>query len=170
MKLIFLALFIILPNISFAEEINFSGVIRNTAPCIINNGEELQVFFGAVNTNDLYANKNIFRTFNIQLSSCDDLAEQSYSIQFSGIENENLKGSLSFDTDNGQAGAAIKLSHNNRSIDINTDYTELTLLDNGDHQIIKFDAFIVGEPDAIQNENIQLGDFVATATFNIFYQ
>ncbi|HHE6468457.1 TPA: fimbrial protein [Providencia rettgeri] len=171
MKILVLILLCFLSaNITLADQINFSGVLRNATPCNINSDSDLIVAFNEVNDKDLYKKREIMQPFVITLSDCEYLPDFSYSMAFTGIENMNIKGAVAIDNNNKNAGYGIKLINDHGEVQLNTQYPLQVNTKNSFPTEIAFKAYILAEEDAINNNSIQLGDFTATTTFNIYYE
>lgn len=99
------------------------------------------------------------------LINCDMAQANQVTFNFSGTESTTLPGSLAV---TGVTGIAIGLE--------NPDGTPLALnkptpamaLSTASNSFI-FQAYVAGEPDAIQAQTITTGDFSATATFEMAY-
>lgn len=170
MKILFFTLLLYFSGNAFADEVNFSGVLRHAIPCVVNGGEELIVPFYEVNDKDLYAHREVAKLFEITLSECESLPDFSFSMSFTGVSNPKIKGSLRIDGDPGDLGYAIVLTSDNGNVDINSQYPIVGMNDNKFPGVIPLKASILGEEDAIKNKSIKLGDFSATTTFNIYYE
>ncbi|SUC28411.1 P pilus assembly protein, pilin FimA [Providencia rustigianii] len=85
MKIIFFTLLFYFSGNAFADEVSFSGVLRNAIPCNINDGADLEIPFHEVNDKDLYRQREIAEVFNITLSDCEYLPDFSYSMEFTGV-------------------------------------------------------------------------------------
>lgn len=157
-------------NIAFADQVNFSGVLRNVIPCNINSDSDLIVAFNEVNDKDLYQKREIMQPFDITLSGCEYLPDFAYSMTFTGVENSNIKGAVAIDDNKEDAGYGIKIMNESGEVQLNTQYPLQVAAKNGLPTTIAFKAYIIGEEDAINNRSIQLGDFTATTTFNIYYE
>lgn len=168
-KLMLTLLYFLSANIAFADQVNFSGVLRNAIPCNINSDSDLIVAFNEVNDKDLYQKREIMQPFDITLSGCEYLPDFAYSIAFTGVENNNIKGAVAIDN-KGDAGYGIKLMNESGEVQLNTQYPLQVAAKNGLPTTIAVKAYIIGEEDAINNSSIQLGDFTATTTFNIYYE
>ncbi|MBN6361253.1 fimbrial protein [Providencia huaxiensis] len=169
-KQVFTLLCFLTANIVSADQVNFSGVLRNAIPCNINSDSDLIVPFNEISDKDLYKKKDVMQPFDITLSDCEYLPDFSYSMAFTGIENSNIKGAVAIDSDNGSAGYGIKLMNEHGEVQLNEHYPLQIDTKNGFPTIIAFKAYILAEEDAINNKSIQLGDFTATTTFNIYYE
>ncbi|MEM0634387.1 fimbrial protein [Providencia rettgeri] len=169
-KNMFILLCFLSVNITFADQVNFSGVLRNATPCNINSDSDLIVAFNEVNDKDLYKKRDVMQPFVITLSDCEYLPDFSYSMAFTGIENTNIKGAVAIDSDNRNAGYGIKLMNEHGEIQLNTHYPLQVNAKNSFPTDIAFKAYILAEEEAINNKSIQLGDFTATTTFNIYYE
>ena len=170
MKIHLMTLLLCLPIYANADHVEFTGILRNAIPCSINNDSDLVIPFNEVNDKDLYKKRDIMQPFDLTISGCEHLPDFSYTMAFTGVENLNIRGAISIDSDDGKAGYAIKLNYDGNDILLNTEYPVFFINENNLSTELTFKAFVLGEEDAIQNKSIRLGDFTATTTFNIYYQ
>lgn len=170
MKIHLMTLLLCLPIYANADHVEFTGILRNAISCSINNDSDLVIPFNEVNDKDLYKKRDIMQPFDLTISGCEHLPDFSYTMAFTGVENLNIRGAISIDSDDGKAGYAIKLNYDGNDILLNTEYPVFFINENNLSTELTFKAFVLGEEDAIQNKSIRLGDFTATTTFNIYYQ
>ncbi|QUG77713.1 fimbrial protein [Erwinia sp. E602] len=153
-------------------EIRFHGRVV-ALPCSIAPGDEtLQVDFKQLSTEDLYLNKQTRPVgFTLHLINCSTTVYKTVTVTFSGERSQALPESLRVHSNasGGTAGIAIDLRQDNGNpltLDQPTPATDLT---RGSMQL-GFQALVRGEPDALQQHNLQLGPFTSTASYTLNYQ
>ncbi|OUC37009.1 exotoxin [Enterobacter sp. J49] len=157
---------------AIAPEINiqYRGVLV-AEPCAIPPGEEeFTLDVGAIIDKYLYAEKRTpGKRFQIRLTECDTSLGKTVKIMFQGVENSSLPGFLAIDGKSSARGIAVGLeTPEGIQLPINT-YGAKLALEPGSN-VIPFNVYIQGEPQAIMSKNITLGDFSATATFALEYE
>lgn len=166
---LFLALFSSAPIMAL-EKVQFSGNLV-TEPCVIPVGEEsITLDFGTVIAKSLYTNqRSLSQPFSIHLAQCDQSIASTVSVTFHGAKSASLPGLLALDTDSSAAGISIGIEQENGELQpLDQASTAITLL-SGDN-LLKWRAFVQGNPKAIAKENITPGEFNATAIFKLSYQ
>lgn len=148
------------------DNLKFSGTLVSD-PCELDPlTTDLTVSFGTVIKKGLYLNARTSAIpFTINLINCDTAQGNQVTFTLSGTESTTLPGTLAV---TGATGIAIGLE--------NPDGTPLALnkptpamaLSSGNNRFM-FQAYVAGEPDAIQAQTITTGDFSATATFEMAY-
>jgi len=140
-------------------------------PCVIAQGDEsVQMNFDPVFANYLYINKRTpSQKFNIRLSQCDLSLSKIVMIVFSGAENPNLKGLLAVNCGSMASGIAIGLENQaGQPLALNKE-GQIYPLDSGSN-VLMFQAYVQGEPEAIAKRTIAGGPFSAVATFRLEYE
>lgn len=151
-------------------EMNFSGTLVDE-PCTVDPADtEIQLDFGTVINTYLYLNTRTHsQPFIIHLQDCNIdgwTGEGGVTTRFEGTQSVELPGYLAMsDATIGAAigieegdGTFLELGKNSASHQLNNGSVALT-----------FQAFVQGEPTALQNQSITLGNFSATATFFLEY-
>lgn len=152
------------------EKVQFSGNLV-TEPCVIPAGEDsITLDFGTVIAKSLYSNqRTLSQPFTIHLAQCDPSIASTVSVTFHGAESASLPGLLALDTDSSAAGISIGIERENGELQpLEQPSPAITLL-SGDN-LLKWQAYVQGNPQAIAKENITPGEFNATATFELSYQ
>lgn len=140
-------------------------------PCIIAPGDEsVRMDFDPVYANYLYINKRMpSQKFNIRLTGCDLNLAKMVKIIFSGAEDPKLKGLLAVNSGSMASGIAIGLENQTgQPLPLNKT-GQIYLLVSGSN-VLMFQAYVQGEPEAIAKRTISGGPFSAVATFSIEYQ
>ncbi|HEJ0318282.1 TPA: type 1 fimbrial protein [Klebsiella aerogenes] len=151
-------------------EMDFSGTLVDE-PCTVDPADtDIQLDFGTVINTYLYLNTRTHsQPFTIHLENCDIdgwTGEGGVTTRFEGTESTELPGYLAFsDPTMGAAigieesdGTFLGLGKNSASRQLHDGSVALT-----------FQAFVEGEPTALKNQSITLGNFSATATFFLEY-
>lgn len=151
-------------------EMDFSGTLVDE-PCTVDPADtDIQLDFGTVIDTYLYLNtRTNSQPFTIHLENCDIdgwTGEGGVITRFEGTQSAELPGYLAFS--DSTMGAAIGIEE--------ADGTFLGLGKNSaPHQLndgsvaLTFQAFVQGEPTALEKKSIALGSFSATATFFLEY-
>lgn len=162
--------FFLISFYSHASESNlqFDGALV-TEPCNLDpNTTDIVVDFKSVVAKSLYKyNRSSSEVFTINLTDCDMSMSNMVSFTFKGAEDQSLPGLLAV---NGTAkGIAIGLEYEDGTLlSLNQPTTQLALSE-GESQFT-FRAYVAGEPEAVQKESMIMGQFNATATFEMEYQ
>lgn len=170
---IFIGLSMLMASIGiYAQtDVNFKGTLVN-APCMLAPGDELvSVDFSQIFNRSIYKEtRTASQKFVIRLSDCDVSVMKSVKVTVEGDENLTLPpGFLKLDASSLAKGVAIGLENDQGQFFPLNSQTDKITLHNGDVDI-KFQAFVQGEPDALLNQQIEAGSFLATATFSLSYQ
>lgn len=158
-------------EISFAEQVNFSGNLV-AEPCDIQPGNTpVEVRFGAINVKELYSNgQTAPQPVDLTLLNCDLSIATSVSATFTGNDNGNgLPGYLSFSPGSSASGAAIGImTQSGTLLPLGTSSPQY-ILSAGTTQL-NFTAFVKAEPQAQADHTITAGNFDATSTLVFNYQ
>ncbi|WP_205957350.1 fimbrial protein [Pantoea stewartii] len=151
------------------DNINVSGKLVISTCEVIDASEDHLVDFSEVNVKDIYSySPDLAKEFTITAKNCQPGNE--LTIDFSGVESETLPGFLHI---SGQAeGIAIGLKSggvNGSPVLINSHSPVRGSVDNDDVFFV-LGAYIQGEPQAVKNKTVMLGDFTATANFTLRYE
>ncbi len=144
------------------------GTLLELPPCNINNGDNIEVDFNSTGAKDLYNNGRTWdRYFTIDLEDCETSNYGLVSVTFTGPESTELPGYLQME--NASTGAAIGIAEQDGTfLGLNKTST-VTRLTNGNVALV-FRAFLQGEPTALANHSIRLGEFRATSLFILTYE
>ncbi|HEJ0329750.1 fimbrial protein domain-containing protein [Serratia marcescens] len=140
-------------------------------PCgLLPEDENIVVEFGTVIEKYLYLNgRTHSQPFALRLVDCDISLGKTVSVSFSGTESVPLPGLLALDGGSTASGIAIGLeTQDGKALPLNQKSGAQELTD-GNNQIA-LQAYVQGEPEAIANQAITRGPFIAVATFNLEYE
>nr|WP_249106016.1 fimbrial protein [Serratia marcescens] len=148
---------------------SFHGILTESQPCTINDGENIQLDFGTVIDKYLYLNgRTNSKPFQLHLIDCDTSLANTLKMTLSGTESIVLPGLLAPDGSSQARGIAIGLeTQDGQSLALNQQGRGQEITD-GNNTII-LQAYIKGEPEAITNKAIKKGMFTAVATFELEY-
>ncbi|MBN1084024.1 type 1 fimbrial protein [Erwinia aphidicola] len=167
---LYFSLWVISPVTSAATGTNsvyFTGALVSEA-CTLQSGDgSISVNFGEILDNDLYHHgRSPSKPFQLHLLDCDLSIGKQLSVSFSGNESSVLPGLLAVQQAN--SGIAVGIEDaGGKAIALNSGSKEITL-ENG-NMLLKFAAWIQGEPQAIKEHTIARGRFSAVATFRLEY-
>lgn len=152
------------------HNVNFRGDLV-VSPCTIADSEQgIHVHFNAMSARALYNGPSSSVAFALHLTNCDTQVADRVAVTFAGSEDAQLPGLLAVSAGDSEAsGIAIGLSdQTGAAVNINQPSAAFRLLD-GDNTL-NFNAWVQGEPQAIQDRQIMPGDFLATATLMLAYE
>lgn len=154
------------PATAAENNLKFSGTLVSD-PCELDPAtSELTIDFGTVIKKGLYLHpRTNAKPFTINLIDCDTAQGNQVTITFSGTESTALPGTLAV---TGATGIAVGLETANGTPQALNQPTPVYALANGTNSFT-LQAYVAGEPDAIQAQSITAGDFNATATFEMAY-
>lgn len=140
-------------------------------PCtLLPEDETVTLNFGTVIDKYLYLNgRTSSKPFQLRLMDCDTSLGNTVKMTFSGTESVALPGLLALDGGSEASGIAIGLeTQNGQVLALNQQSRgqEITAGNN----LIRLQAYVRGEPDAITNRTIERGMFTAVATFALDYE
>ncbi|MFV8979235.1 fimbrial protein [Serratia fonticola] len=142
-------------------------------PCTIAPGKEtVTVNIGVIPDKNLYNYPRAKTTpFSIELSECDLSLGKTVNVSFKGAESQQLPGHLDIFIAGKRSGAVIGLETlEGEFIPINKEVGKLYDLTDGT-TLLNMQAYVRGEPEAIKNISIGLGEFEsAIATFFLNYE
>lgn len=161
-----------LPVCKADSQVDFDGTLVKD-PCTLSVGalgEDKVVDFGTIINKYLYTNGHSpVQSFTILLQDCDTSLGNTVSFIFKGVEDIDQPGLLALDSTSGAKGVAIAINNaNGTPVALNENSAESTLED-GDNQVT-FQAYVKASPTALANSTITLGEFNATATFEMAYE
>ncbi|CAI2141751.1 MULTISPECIES: fimbrial protein [Serratia] len=152
-----------------AENLIMRGTLVD-APCLLRPGDEnLVLDFGDVIDKFLYRyGRTPSKPFELHLEGCEVSVFKNVRVTFQGTENSQLPGLLALDAGSMAQGIAIGMESNTgRTLPINVE-GPTTALQTG-NTVLGFQAYIQGEPAALNNRKIAYGPFRATAIFVLDY-
>lgn len=149
-------------------EMQFYGTLVADPCTVAPEDTDITLEFDEIIDKYLYLNTRTHsRPFTIHLIDCDVEGSETVTTHFGGVESATLPGYLAM-TDT-STGAAVGITEaDDTFLGLNKDSRPIVLSDGSIS--LNFKAFIEGEPAAIKNETIKLGEFSATATFYLEYQ
>lgn len=149
----------------FAANMAFSGELIEPA-CSLDKGT-IPVNMGMTYTQYLYKYQRTVGTpFELLLKSCDLTHTNKVKITFDGVRNANLPTFLIV---NGSTvrGVAIGLeTPSGQALTLGSSENYALLAGNN---VLKLNAYLQGEPNALLNQTIRPGSFTSTATFTLEY-
>lgn len=108
------------------------------------------------------------KPFAIHLIDCDPSIAKTVTLRLTGQESTALPGLLAFNPSSRASGAALGLEHADGSaIPING--SDTYTIPKGD-LTLNYQAYVQGEPEAIQSNNIVAGNFTATVVYSLEYE
>ncbi|MFU2317531.1 fimbrial protein [Rahnella sp. PCH160] len=166
LAVVLIGILFIAPVSAIENNLKFSGTLVSD-PCELDpNTTELTVDFGTVIKKGLYLHQRTnAKPFTINLIECDIAQGNEVTITFSGTESTTLPGALAV---TGTTGIAIGLENTDGTPQAINQPTPVYTLANGTNSFT-LQAYVAGEPDALQAQSITTGDFNATATFEMAY-
>ena len=151
-----------------ADNLKMDGTLV-AEPCSLSSSTtDFSVDFKNIIDKDLYArNRTESHRFTIDLVDCDPTLGKSVNISFQGAESSALPGLLAIDS--GEAkGIAIGIeTEEGKPVKINSSEQSFNISGNTLHLV--FQGYVEGEPDALANHQIVLGNFSSNATFELTY-
>ncbi|WP_211130677.1 fimbrial protein, partial [Serratia surfactantfaciens] len=135
-------------------------------PCVIAPGdEEIALDFGTIIDKYLYLNtRTLGQTFEIHLAECDISLGKTVAITLLGTESLALPGLLAINADSQAKGIAIGLeTPEGKALPMNKTSDKYSLRAGGNS--VALQAYVRGEPQAIERKTIGRGAFGAVATF-----
>lgn len=148
-------------------ELQFSGTLVADPCTVAPDDESIDVEITDIIDKYLYINTRTHsKPFTIHLLDCDVETGETVITRFEGSESSELPGYLAMvDT---TTGAAVGITEaDDTFLGLNKDSRPVELSDGS--MALNFKAFIEGEPTALKNEAIKLGEFNAVATFTLVY-
>ncbi|MGP1113733.1 fimbrial protein [Serratia sp. CY54717] len=140
-------------------------------PCVIAPGdEEIALDFGTIIDKYLYLNtRTLGQTFEIHLTECDVSLGKTVAITLLGTESLALPGLLAINADSQVKGIAIGLeTPEGKALPMNKTSDKYSLRAGGNS--VALQAYVRGEPQAIERKTIGRGAFGAVATFRLEYE
>ncbi|MED7793082.1 fimbrial protein [Klebsiella aerogenes] len=155
---------------SAGTEMQFSGTLVDEPCTVVPEDTDIQLDFGTIVDKYLYTNKRTHsQQFTIHLQDCniDDWGGAgTVTVRFEGAESADLPGYLAFSDP--MMGAAIGIEEADGTfLGLNKNSTPQMLSDGS--VALTYQAFVQGEPEALENKSLVLGAFDATATFFLEY-
>ncbi|CAI1124201.1 Major MR/P fimbria protein precursor [Serratia quinivorans] len=153
----------------WAENMRLFGEVV-MEPCALLPGDEnISLDFGTVVEKYLYLNQRTHgKPFQLHLTGCDVQPGSGVTLTFSGTPNVALPGLLALDGGSQASGIAIGMETVAGKMLPFNEVSEVYPLTPGDN-VITLQAYVQGEPDALNNQGIRHGNFSAVATFSLAY-
>ncbi|WP_189389331.1 fimbrial protein [Buttiauxella sp. B2] len=172
MVFLFGILFLVVQDVAAATatpdtEMQFSGTLVSEPCTIAPDDTEITLDFAEIIDKYLYINTRTHSLpFIIHLQDCDVTGAETVITHFEGAQSTELPGYLTMG--NATIGAAIGIEEKDGSfLGLNKDSKPVQLVDGS--TALTFQAFVEGEPTALKNQTITLGEFSSTATFFLEY-
>lgn len=140
-------------------------------PCtLLPEDENILLDFGTVIDKYLYLNSRTQgKLFQLHLMDCDVSLNNMLKITFSGPASTALPGLLALDGVNSVTGIAIGMeTPQGQPLPLNQQTNAYQLRDG--NNVINLQAYVRGEPEAINNKAIGRGVFTGIATFRLDYE
>ncbi len=140
-------------------------------PCVIPPGEEeIALDFGAIIDKYLYLNtRTLGQKFEIRLAECDTSLGKTVAVTLVGTESLALPGLLAINAGSQAKGIAIGLeTPEGKALPMNKTSDKYSLRPGGNS--VALQAYVRGEPQAIERRTIGRGAFGAVATFRLAYE
>jgi type 1 fimbria pilin len=135
-------------------------------PCSVLN-EEINIDFGIMTNKDLFRYNNEYRKFNIELE-CDLGINDAVSIQFNSANTSESNQLLNLAASSEASGVGIKIQDAlGEILTFGKPTTSIEVM-NGINNL-EFTAFVTRRADTLVLNDIGLGTFEASATFEIIY-
>lgn len=157
-------------NAAAANNLRLHGALV-AEPCVIAPGdEEIVLDFGTIIDKYLYLNtRTLGQTFEIHLAECDISLGKTVAITLLGTESLALPGLLAINADSQAKGIAIGLeTPEGKALPMNKASDKYSLRAGGNS--VALQAYVRGEPQAIERKTIGRGAFGAVATFRLEYE
>ncbi|AZE62708.1 MULTISPECIES: fimbrial protein [Pseudomonas fluorescens group] len=160
---------LVVPNGYAVDNLQFRGTLVQGACSIRPGDEQVELKLRGVTSKFLYRyTRSEGKPFSLHLENCDTNIGDSVTITFSGFENPELPGLLAVDAGSGASGIGVgieTLQGRPLPLEVVSDEQALAMGDN----VIELQAYVKGEPQAIQNQSIVAGGFSASSTFTLDY-
>lgn len=139
-------------------------------PCnLVMEDTSLIIDFGTIIDRYLYINNRTHpQEFRIHLYNCELIAGQGVRVGFIGAENPNLPGFLALDSSSSATHIGVGLQDGKGNFLPINKQTPYYPLRDGFNTLI-FNGYVEAERNAIQDKNVGLGAFTATAVFVLDY-
>lgn len=142
----------------------FGSIVEQ--PCSVLN-QEIEVDFGTMTNKDIFAFNNEYRKFHIELE-CDEGVDDTITVQFNGSNTSEDNQLLNLSASSQARGVGIKIQDNLGKILTFGQPTSSIDIRSGINNI-EFTAFVTRKADTLTLNDIGLGTFDATATFELRY-
>lgn len=140
-------------------------------PCtLLPEDETILLDFGTVIDKYLYLNgRTNGKAFQLHLIDCDISLGKTLKMTFSGTESPALPGLLALDGGSKAMGVVIGLeTPEGQPLQLNQQTGPYPLTDG--NNVINLQAYVRGEPEAIEKKAIGRGVFTAISTFTLEYE
>ncbi|MGN7442889.1 MULTISPECIES: fimbrial protein [Pseudomonas] len=153
------------------DNLHFSGVLVDE-PCVLAvEDENMELDFTTVIDKDLYLNgRTRGRPINLHLRNCDlEVGKRMVSITFSSsAESTELPGLLMLQSATVRGLLVGLESTSGDALPLNKTHP-MKVLASGDN-LVSFNAYLQGEPEALAKRTLGLGAFDASLTFALSYE
>lgn len=163
---------ILIVSNSYAEiellggDMEFHGTVVSRPCDIATESEDQVVEMRTVVVKMLYRNQHSTpEPFSIKLLNCKTDVFKTVDVIFTGTEDAELPGHLAISGEAAGAGIAL-FDPSGAAIDLGTPITRS--LNEGNNQL-NFSAWLVGQPKALEEKDITVGQFTAIANFTLSY-
>lgn len=158
------------PAWAVEDNMFFSGTLVNESCLLAVEDEVIELDFKSVINKELYLNgRTLGRPISLHLNNCNpDIGQSMVSITFNGNESGEVPGLLVLEGA-GVHGLLVGLeTKGGKALPLNMNHRmgELTSGNN----VLSFNAYLQGTPEALGNRSIGLGDFEASMIFALSYE
>ena len=159
---------VLTPSVSFANngELKIFGLLRE-APCDVIT-DNVEVNFGIVTNKDLFRNNHELRDFQIELTGCNDKTAKSIAVKFNGNASEN-NTLLNLNASSTASGFGVKILNDYGEIMTFGETQKVQAFQQG-RNVLNFTGMLQLSKDTTSVQDIVVGAFTATATFEVEYQ
>ncbi|MCP1107089.1 fimbrial protein [Serratia nevei] len=158
------------PWATAADNVRLHGALV-AEPCVIPPGDEsVALDFGTVIDKYLYQyQRTPGKTFELRLAECDLSLGNTLTVTLGGVENPKLPGLLALAAGSGAGGVAIGIeTPQGRPLPLNRPGEKYPL--QAGSTVLRLQAYVQGEPQALAEKKLVRGAFSAVATFQFEYQ
>ncbi|WP_213133152.1 fimbrial protein [Citrobacter sp. FP75] len=166
-SLFFTSLLVIGYPAQAVDNVTIDGTLVNL-PCSLDpNSTNVPLDFGDLVSKYFYRNtRTLSREFKIVLIDCDLAIGQDVMVKFTG--NQSVMPGLLAPDDGDIHGIAVGIELTDGTPVLLDKQTSAQPLTSG-VTTLTFQGYVIGEPDAIKNQTIVTGPFIATTTFELIY-
>ncbi len=156
-------------NVMAVDNLKFKGVLVEGACSIRPGDEDIALELRQITNKYLYLNtRTLGERFELNLEGCDASIANSVTITFSGVPNTQLPGLLALSGSSTASGVGIGIETlQGKPLPVGS-ASDKHLISDGSH-VIALAAYVKGEPQAIANKTIGLGELSAVSMFVLNY-